>query len=95
MQPVSLNDLQQGQSYYVQFMGRRFSVIYDRYDSQHFHFKDIISLNQGWPQWSGTIFIYDYMKYKIFQVNKHAIQAQMETRALSKILESVTGQSGL
>lgn len=95
MQQVYLDDLVEGETYYIQTVTGKYKAVYDKYDSRYYCFKDIICLKKNMWGWSGFINIYEYMAYRVFKVNKHSIQAQMEQRALSKILTLVSGQDGL
>ena len=95
MQQVYLDNLIEGETYYVQTITGKYKGVYEKYLSSYYCFKDITCLKSNMWGWSGYINIYEYMAYRVFKVNKPAIQAQMEQRALSKILTAVSGQEGL
>lgn len=90
MKPINLDDLVEGSTYYIQIRQHKFKAIFDKYEKSNFKFKKIIRLNTP-CDWPGQINIYEYMNYKIFQEEKTKIQLSLESRAIQKILENITG----
>jgi biotin-(acetyl-CoA carboxylase) ligase len=90
MKPTNLNNIVEGETYYIQTQNYKFKAVYDRYDKGKFHFKKIIRLNTP-KDWIGYIGTYEYMYYTIYESHKSKIQTVMETRAVKKILMEITG----
>jgi len=90
MKQFNLDNLVEGNTYYIQIQNYKFKAIYDGYSKQKFHFKKIIRLNTP-KDWCGFISNYEYMYYTIYASEKKQIQTAMETRAIQKILMNITG----
>jgi hypothetical protein len=90
MKPINLDDLIEGNTYYIQARNYKFKAIYDRCEKNKFYFKKIIRLNTP-KDWIGYIDVYEYMYYNIYESHKTKIQSAMETRAIKKILMDITG----
>jgi hypothetical protein len=90
MKQINLDDLVEGNTYYIQVRDYNFKAVYDRYDKNKFYFKQIIRLNTP-KDWIGHIDVYEYMHYNIYELEKTKIQKAMETRAINTILMNITG----
>jgi len=90
MKAINLDDLVEGNTYYIQVRNYKFKAVYDRYEKGKFLFKKIIRLNTP-KDWIGYIDVYEYMYYNIYESQKTKIQSAMETRAIKTILIDITG----
>jgi biotin-(acetyl-CoA carboxylase) ligase len=90
MNPTNLNNIVEGETYYIQTQNYKFKAIYDKYEKGKFHFKKIIRLNTP-KDWCGYIQMHEYMYYTIYESHKTKIQMDMETRAINKIMVNITG----
>ena len=90
MKPTTLDNLEEGHTYYIQHVNYKFKAVFDRYEKSKFYFKKIIRLNTP-KDWIGYIAIHEYMYYTVYHEEKLLIQRAMETRALQTILENITG----
>jgi biotin-(acetyl-CoA carboxylase) ligase len=90
MKLTNLNNIVEGETYYIQTQNYKFKAVYDRYEKGKFHFKKIIRLNTP-KDWIGYIGTYEYMYYTIYESQKTKIQTAMETRAMNEIIINLIG----
>ncbi len=90
MKQINLDDLVEGETYYIQVVNYKFKAVFDKYEKGKFHFKKIIRLNTP-KDWCGFIEIHEYMHYMIYEQEKIKIQSAMELRAIQQIMINVTG----
>jgi biotin-(acetyl-CoA carboxylase) ligase len=90
MKLTNLNNIVEGETYYIQTQNYKFKAVYDRYEKGKFHFKKIIRLNTP-KDWIGYIGTYEYMYYTIYESQKTKIQIAMETRAINQIFINLIG----
>ena len=69
MKQINLDDLIEGETYYIQVVNYKFKAVFDRYSKQKFHFKKIIRLNTP-KDWCGfiEICINKWHLYKYFNI---------------------------
>ena len=92
MQKTDLDDLVEGETYYIQTQNYKFKAVYDKYEKGKFHFKKIIRLNTP-KNWIGYIGTHEYMYYTLYKSHKIKIQSAMEERAIEQIMINLTGTS--
>ena len=90
MKSTNLNNIVEGETYYIQTQNYKFKAVYDRYEKGKFYFKKIIRLNTP-KDWIGYIGTYEYMYYNIYESQKTKIQTAMETRAMNQIFINLIG----
>ena len=90
MKPTNLNNIVEGETYYIQTQNYKFKAVYDRYEKGKFHFKKIIRLNTP-KDWIGYIAMHEYMYYTLYESQKTKIQTDMETRAMNQIFVNLIG----
>jgi hypothetical protein len=90
MKEIYLDDMIQGETYYIQTQNYKFKAVYDRYEKGKFQFKKIIRLNTP-KDWCGYIGTYEYMYYTLYESQKTKIQAAMETRVMNEIFINLIG----
>jgi len=90
MKQTNLNNIVEGETYYIQTQNYKFKAVYDRYEKGKFHFKKIIRLNTP-KDWIGYIGTYEYMYYTIYESQKTKIQTAMESRAMNEIIINLIG----
>jgi biotin-(acetyl-CoA carboxylase) ligase len=90
MKLTNLNNIVEGETYYIHTQNYKFKAVYDRYEKGKFHFKKIIRLNTP-KDWIGYIGTYEYMYYTIYESQKTKIQTAMETRAMNEIIINLIG----
>ena len=92
MKKINLDDMLEGETYYIQTQNYKFKAVYNRYEKGKFHFKKIIRLNTP-KDWCGYIAFHEYMYYTLYESQKIKIQADMETRCIKTIIENLLGHS--
>jgi biotin-(acetyl-CoA carboxylase) ligase len=92
MKLINLDDMLEGNTYYIQTHNYKFKAIYDKYEKGKFHFKKIIRLNTP-KDWCGYIEIHEYMYYTLYESQKTKIQTDMESRGINTIIENLLGHS--
>jgi hypothetical protein len=92
MKLIYLDDMLEGETYYIQIQNYKFKAIYDKYEKGKFYFKKIIRLNTP-KDWCGYIGVYEYMYYTLYESQKTKIQATMEERTIQQIMINLTGTS--
>ena len=92
MKEIYLDDMIQGETYYIRTQNYKFKAVYDRYEKSYFHFKNIIRLNTH-LDFTGRINIYEYFHFKIYEEQKTKIQSCMEDRSMNIIIEKLLGHS--
>ena len=90
MKEIYLDNMIQGETYYIQTQNYKFKAVYNIYEKGKFHFKKIIRLNTP-KDWIGYIGTYEYMYYTIYESQKTKIQTAMETRAINQIFINLIG----
>ena len=90
MKPTTLNKLEEGHTYYIQYGNNKFKAVYDRYEKNKWYFKKIIRLNTP-NNWCGHIGLDVFIYYTVYESQKTKIQTAMETRAINQIMVEITG----
>lgn len=90
MKPLTVNNLVEGNIYYIQYGNNKFKAVYDRYEKNKWYFKKIIRLNTP-NNWCGHIGADVAIYYNIYEYQKIKIQTAMETRAMNQIFINLIG----
>lgn len=90
MKSIYLDNMLEGETYYIQTRNYKFKAVYDKYEKGKFYFKKIIRLNTP-KNWIGYIAMHEYMYYTLYESQKTKIQSAMETRAMNQIFVNLIG----
>jgi hypothetical protein len=90
MKPIAVDNLVQGDTYFIQYGNNKFKAVYDRYEKNKWYFKKIIRLNTI-HTWCGHIGTDVAFYYKIYEYQKIKIQTAMEARAMNQIFINLIG----
>lgn len=90
MKTIYLDNMIEGETYYIQTQNYKFKAVYDKYEKGKFHFKKIIRLNTP-KNWCGYIGFFEYMNYTVYESQKTKIQTAMESRSMNQIFINLIG----
>jgi hypothetical protein len=90
MKPITVDNLVEGYTYFIQYGNNKFKAVYDRYEKNKWYFKKIIRLNTI-HTWCGHIGTDVAVYYKIYESQKTKIQTAMETRVMNEIIINLIG----